>query len=692
MFKFLCSTGNDIFVCLFYIGREYRAIFVCTSEPVNPDGSSANSTKSVCDKFVFNTVITRAQSLVVAVGNPYRLFKIEEKSPNGRGCWKEYMRHCIECRTVFFSDSQKKDWQKRMEELQQSIFKDIDQALVKKEPLGQSEDAILEAYNRAVLDRSTQRGVINRRAKLKLRTFDGDQGWCVWTGEHNDSKQAPSGHNKSEPQSGPVVQCILQQVTHRFCIAKPLKPSRKEIHIQGVENRRGAFDSATVKVEVLQEGKEHEYGKVVKVVKQGEDCKQFICRVDPYNSICFLPVDKKSPKIINLPPISRDLLELESGIKSTLGNGQKLKVHDVICFDPSSVEAGSVPKVRESIPMKIAQNLLFVVWPLNWNKERRYPLGVVVGVLPRGDSMFHAERLLKIKYHVEELTEKCDDGVPPVVDKLKVDWDGAITIDPEDAFNLDDALTLKCVSIAENGDQLFEFGVHIANVAENLPLGHSLDKLVRRRITSIYGSCQGKNSYQPMLPHSYSKNVSLNEHTSRYCASVVARAILKHGSNTMKIVGNGSCEIKEGVVRSGLRLSYQEAEDILSQSKGCVSDVMRQRLGDYQQRYPGRTPVEGQLKYLCGISTSLRKSRLGEKGSVYFATDAETAQSPVAHGLVEEMMLWANSKVAHKLIQSSLPNIVLRIQPFPNVKELEAFQKDFASIIQSNIQVSTVCV
>ena len=67
---------------------------------MNPDGSSANPTKSVCDKFVFNTVITRAQSLVVAVGNPYRLFKIEEMSPNGKGCWKEYMRQCLKRRSV----------------------------------------------------------------------------------------------------------------------------------------------------------------------------------------------------------------------------------------------------------------------------------------------------------------------------------------------------------------------------------------------------------------------------------------------------------------------------------------------------------------------------------------------------------------------------------------------------------------
>ena len=87
-------------VCAIYIGREYRAVFLCTSEPVLEDGSTANPTKSICDKFVFNTVITRAQSLFVAVGNPFRLFDIEEKSPNGAGCWKEYVTHCFNNYTV----------------------------------------------------------------------------------------------------------------------------------------------------------------------------------------------------------------------------------------------------------------------------------------------------------------------------------------------------------------------------------------------------------------------------------------------------------------------------------------------------------------------------------------------------------------------------------------------------------------
>ena len=56
---------------------------------------------------MFNTVITRAQSLVVAVGNPYRLFDIEEKNPNGAGCWKEYITQCFKKYTVKCSNLKK---------------------------------------------------------------------------------------------------------------------------------------------------------------------------------------------------------------------------------------------------------------------------------------------------------------------------------------------------------------------------------------------------------------------------------------------------------------------------------------------------------------------------------------------------------------------------------------------------------
>ena len=70
-------------------------MFISTREATNPDGSTKNPTKSICDRYVFNTVITRAQSLVVAVGHPYYLFGIENCNSYRIKCWREYMKYCI---------------------------------------------------------------------------------------------------------------------------------------------------------------------------------------------------------------------------------------------------------------------------------------------------------------------------------------------------------------------------------------------------------------------------------------------------------------------------------------------------------------------------------------------------------------------------------------------------------------------
>lgn len=72
---------------------------------------SSNPTKSLCNPYVFNTALSRAQSLVVAVGNPFTLMRVEEAMGRAsRGgpqkcSWKEYVRVCLEEETVCFSSN-----------------------------------------------------------------------------------------------------------------------------------------------------------------------------------------------------------------------------------------------------------------------------------------------------------------------------------------------------------------------------------------------------------------------------------------------------------------------------------------------------------------------------------------------------------------------------------------------------------
>ena len=82
-----------------------------TSEPTNPDASSKDPLKSLTDPHVFNTAITRAQSLIVAVGNPFLLLKMEKHMVtryNGKGkCWSSYLKRCLENGTVTVDPSLK---------------------------------------------------------------------------------------------------------------------------------------------------------------------------------------------------------------------------------------------------------------------------------------------------------------------------------------------------------------------------------------------------------------------------------------------------------------------------------------------------------------------------------------------------------------------------------------------------------
>jgi len=80
---------------------ELRAVFISTSEFLRDNGESKNPTKSPSDRFVFNTVLTRSRSLVVAVGCPLQLLQTEElmKEPEN-SCWSTYMKECLSNNTL----------------------------------------------------------------------------------------------------------------------------------------------------------------------------------------------------------------------------------------------------------------------------------------------------------------------------------------------------------------------------------------------------------------------------------------------------------------------------------------------------------------------------------------------------------------------------------------------------------------
>ena len=84
----------------FIVGQEFQALFMSTTEPVDAEGNTTNPTKSPCDPYIFNSVLTRSKSLVVVVGSPWALLGIEEHMEKLYGkkahCWSSYIRLCLE--------------------------------------------------------------------------------------------------------------------------------------------------------------------------------------------------------------------------------------------------------------------------------------------------------------------------------------------------------------------------------------------------------------------------------------------------------------------------------------------------------------------------------------------------------------------------------------------------------------------
>ena len=142
------STSYDYYI-LFFPGREFRAVFLSTAEPTTPDGKVKNPTKSPCSQFVFNTVITRSKSLVVCAGNPFLLMKMEQTMDNECLFWRDYIRRCMESKTLYVPNSSSmlpEDLEAHLQKLQHAVFSpastnDLDQSQ-------QGSDSILTAYSK----------------------------------------------------------------------------------------------------------------------------------------------------------------------------------------------------------------------------------------------------------------------------------------------------------------------------------------------------------------------------------------------------------------------------------------------------------------------------------------------------------------------------------------------------------------
>ncbi len=245
-----------------------------------------------------------------------------------------------------------------------------------------------------------------------------------------------------------------------------------------------------------------------------------------------------------------------------------------------------------------------------------------------------------------------DESIPE--DRRDFTNDTVITIDPVDARDFDDAISLKRL---ENGHWLL--GVHIADVSHFVPEGSALDAEARNRATSVYLP----DKVIPMLPETISNNLaSLQPGRVRYTRS----ALIEFTAEGARV----HTEVFKGAIRSARRFAYEEVDEYLADREGWKSKLdpaVHGLLGDMhtlammlRQRRFKRGSME--------LTMPEVKLDLNKDGEVIGAHTVENTES---HQIIEEFMLAANEAVAEMLADREL-FFLRRAHASPDPKKLLA--------------------
>ena len=321
-------------------------------------------------------------------------------------------------------------------------------------------------------------------------------------------------------------------------------------------------------------------------------------------------------------------------------------------------------------------------WP---DSEHKSIIGEVVDVLGKtGDNDVEMNTILaqyglpyKYPKNVEAAAEKITGEITEqdVAEREDFRDTWTCTIDPKDAKDFDDALSIKKL---DNG--LYQVGVHIADVSHYVTEGSIIDREAVKRATSVYLV----DRTIPMLPEHLCNFVcSLRPNEEKLCYSAIFDLDDNAEIRASRIVHT--------IIRSNRRYAYEEAQQVL-EDNGVVD-------GTGEPANPGKEGYKDEYGWeictLDRLAKLLRKKRFKD-GSVMFDTeelhfDIDEKGHPIrcyfkrskdANKLIEEFMLLANRTVAEsvgRVPKGKKPKVFpYRVHDNPDPEKMEALRKFIA--------------
>jgi ribonuclease R len=314
-----------------------------------------------------------------------------------------------------------------------------------------------------------------------------------------------------------------------------------------------------------------------------------------------------------------------------------------------------------------------VVKITEWPEKANNPEGEIVDVLGEvGNNNTEMHAILAefgLPYGYPEKVEKAADKIPVRITESEIQSredfreTTTFTIDPKDAKDFDDALSIRKL---QNGN--WEVGVHIADVTHYVKPGSAINKEAAERATSIYLV----DRTIPMLPESLSNGLcSLRPHEDKLCFSVVFEM--------NQVAEVKSYRIVRTVIHSNYRFTYEEAQEIIENKGENLSVPLEMELIDGILVLDRLAKILREKRFKNGTINFDRfevKFDIDENGkplSVFFK------EAKDSNKLVEEFMLLANRTVAESIGKTTrgkkAKTFVYRIHDLPDTEKLGRFSE-----------------
>ena len=276
-----------------------------------------------------------------------------------------------------------------------------------------------------------------------------------------------------------------------------------------------------------------------------------------------------------------------------------------------------------------------VVKVTKWPEDAKNPIGKVVDILGQaGDNTTEMHAILAefgLPYvypkNVEVAADQISDVITPEDYAEREDFRDitTFTIDPKDAKDFDDALSIRPIKPG-----LWEVGVHIADVTHYVKEGSCIDKEAEKRATSVYLV----DRTIPMLPERLCNLLcSLRPNEEKLAYSAIFEMNDKAEVKKSRIV--------KTVIKSDRRFTYEEAQAVIETGEGEYKDEIL-KLNELAQILRQNRMASGAVDF-DRVEVRFEIDEKGKPLSVYFKESKE------ANKLIEEFMLLANRTVAERI-------------------------------------------